>query len=258
MKSITAHKTGSELNRLLHVEREPDDCGTYLVTHGEVGNRAPIAILEFQRGPVEHVGINGLSEEILLEIIIDRFSWIQDSDRACSETGKALRALRFGLVCCKARSEIASGDRDDVKVLRGHRTDSAILNIRFVIRRDLHDHAGYFVNSCVPHVGVSISLVNYHIAFQRGDLKEIGVNGLSDEVVLAIVLDRLECYQQGLSASSEGAQALSCVDEALRYCRSRDSVEKLNRRFSLSIEDPSGAIARLLSLIPQPSQEPEV
>lgn len=51
------------------------------------------------------------------------------------------------------------------------------------------------------------------IHFQNGPIKEHGVNGISQEALLAIVIDRLTCFQAGPFSSGDNFAALqSCMD----------------------------------------------
>lgn len=59
------------------------------------------------------------------------------------------------------------------------------------------------------------------IEFQKGGIAESGVNGLTHEVLLAIIKDRLECFQAGPFPSPHNANALSYVDMALFYLQER-------------------------------------
>lgn len=59
------------------------------------------------------------------------------------------------------------------------------------------------------------------IDFQNGPISEKGVNGLTQEALLAIVIDRLECFQAGPFACQENGEALICVKEALECLKSR-------------------------------------
>jgi hypothetical protein len=52
------------------------------------------------------------------------------------------------------------------------------------------------------------------ILFQNGPINEHGVNGVTQEVLLAIVADRLECFQAGPFASDYNAKALEHVKAA--------------------------------------------
>lgn len=48
----------------------------------------------------------------------------------------------------------------------------------------------------------------YQIKFQKGPIKEVGVNGVTHEALLEIVMDRLRCFQEGPYASPDNAAAL--------------------------------------------------
>lgn len=52
------------------------------------------------------------------------------------------------------------------------------------------------------------------VLFQNGAINEHGVNGITQEVLLAIVADRLECFQAGPFASDYNAKALEHVKAA--------------------------------------------
>ena len=60
-----------------------------------------------------------------------------------------------------------------------------------------------------------------HIDFQNGPIKECGVNGLTQEALLAILIDRLECFQRGPFASGYNALALECCEGALGHLQQR-------------------------------------
>lgn len=59
------------------------------------------------------------------------------------------------------------------------------------------------------------------ILFQKGPILEAGINGLSGEVLLAIVRDRLECFQQGPYACDSNELALAHVIGAMAALDSR-------------------------------------
>lgn len=66
------------------------------------------------------------------------------------------------------------------------------------------------------------------IKFQEGPIGEAGVNGLSNEVLLAIVEDRLKGFQSGKFACRENALALTKIQEAMHWLhhRTRDRVQR--------------------------------
>jgi hypothetical protein len=59
------------------------------------------------------------------------------------------------------------------------------------------------------------------IKFQRGPIKEVGVNGVSNEALLAILIDRMRGFQSGPFACRENACALTKLEEALHWLHSR-------------------------------------
>lgn len=59
------------------------------------------------------------------------------------------------------------------------------------------------------------------ISFQNGPINEAGVNGLTQEVLLAIVVDRLRAFQSGPFACRENALALTKIEEAQHWLHSR-------------------------------------
>lgn len=60
-----------------------------------------------------------------------------------------------------------------------------------------------------------------HIKFQKGPINDVGVNGVTQEVLLAIVIDRLRSFQAGPFACPEN-------EEALRFAQG--SLSALQRR----------------------------
>jgi hypothetical protein len=59
------------------------------------------------------------------------------------------------------------------------------------------------------------------ILFQNGPIAEAGVNGISQEALLAIVEDRLKCFQAGPYACRENAIALTHIQDAMHWLHHR-------------------------------------
>lgn len=59
------------------------------------------------------------------------------------------------------------------------------------------------------------------VRFQKGAIQEAGINGSTNEAVLAIVIDRLEGFQKGQYASDD-------TEMALQHCRA--ALNALERR----------------------------
>ena len=66
------------------------------------------------------------------------------------------------------------------------------------------------------------------ILFQNGPIDEEGVNGMTQEVLLAIVADRLRSFQSGPYACRENALALTKIEEAQHWLhhRTRDRMAR--------------------------------
>jgi hypothetical protein len=74
------------------------------------------------------------------------------------------------------------------------------------------------VYDVTPTVGNARGL---RIEFQNGPLQETAPNGLSQEALIAIVIDRLECFQKGPYACRENALALTKLQEAQHWLHHR-------------------------------------
>ena len=66
------------------------------------------------------------------------------------------------------------------------------------------------------------------IKFQNGPIAEAGVNGISNEALLAIVEDRLLGFQSGQFACRENAVALTKIQEAMMWLQKR-TLDRLRR-----------------------------
>lgn len=72
------------------------------------------------------------------------------------------------------------------------------------------------------------------ISFQRGPLGENVPNGISNESLIAIVIDRLECFNDGPFRCRENSLAITALEEALHWMHHRTM-----KRQSLGLEGKS-------------------
>jgi len=87
-----------------------------------------------------------------------------------------------------------------------------------------HDYAISFFDERYGHDRSPISDRhgrNCIISFQNGPIGEVGVNGISQEALLAIVKDRLECFQSGPYATADNQAALDHVCDAIDWLHKR-------------------------------------
>lgn len=75
---------------------------------------------------------------------------------------------------------------------------------------------------------ISADSLCYELKFQNGPIAEAGVNGLTQEALLAIVEDRLKCFQAGKYACRENAIALTKIQEAMHWLHHRTR-ERMDR-----------------------------
>ncbi len=74
----------------------------------------------------------------------------------------------------------------------------------------------YAITSSSPDFHVPLE-----IAFQNGPIAEAGVNGVTHEALLAILIDRLQSFQRGPYACRENAIALTKLEEAQHWLHHR-------------------------------------
>ena len=109
---------------------------------------------------------------------------------------------------------------DDGRNVHGHEING--LNDALTIRCDAPG-AG---NASHTYVTIwrqpnGIEIGDQTIKFQEGPINENGVNGTSNEALLAIVRHRLQGFQSGPYACRENALALTKIEEALHWLHHR-------------------------------------
>lgn len=105
--SITHHADG--------VDIVPEGC-EYHVSHSE--GDGDVAYIMFQNGPVSDNGINGLTNEVLLEILLHRTA-VLDSRFPCHENKMALKHMREALVFLDMRTKRRSKEGNTGKMVEG-------------------------------------------------------------------------------------------------------------------------------------------
>lgn len=81
----------------------------------------------------------------------------------------------------------------------------------------------YELSLSSPPNGPGITAVNGTtvIRFQDGAVHEAGINGLTNESLIAVVLDRLRGFQSGQFAGRDNAMAISHLEDALMRLQRR-------------------------------------
>lgn len=60
-----------------------------------------------------------------------------------------------------------------------------------------------------------------YISFQNGPIGEAGVNGITQEALLAVVIDRLQSFNKGPFPSQENGNAMIAAEHSLEWLKRR-------------------------------------
>lgn len=74
----------------------------------------------------------------------------------------------------------------------------------------------------------SMHPVHVEVRFQKGPVKEKGVNGCHQEDLIAIVIDRLQSFQKSDYSCKENAMAITKLEEAMMWLNKRTQ-DRINR-----------------------------
>lgn len=110
MRLLTGHKDGGMDSRLkIEVLDEPGPggaCHQYRISEDTEGESImPATIVKFQKGPVKENGLNGISQEVLLEIVRDRLVGFQSGDFACEANQIALDHVEAAMTSLQERTK---------------------------------------------------------------------------------------------------------------------------------------------------------
>ena len=113
MRTLTDHQVGG-LNEDLFVYAcdEPGSggaCHVYQISYAnnlgtDAGCATPMCRVEFQNGPVKESGINGVTNEALVAIVIDRLRGFQSGPYSCRENALALTKMEEALMWLQKRT----------------------------------------------------------------------------------------------------------------------------------------------------------
>ena len=99
-----------------------------------------------------------------------------------------------------------------MRELTGHKVNPA----NDVLKVLVHDEPGsgganHEYSIGIPSQDPNSTATTYAIRFQNGPIAEVGVNGLTHEALLAILIDRMEGFQAGPYASPDNQEALDAM-----------------------------------------------
>jgi len=104
MRTLTDHiVSGDQAVQLkIHVTDEPGAGGA---NHKyEIGDDQELCTISFQNGPIKETGVNGVTQEALLAIVIDRLRSFQAGPYACDDNQTALDHCLGALIALQQRT----------------------------------------------------------------------------------------------------------------------------------------------------------
>lgn len=114
MREINTHKTNTaneELSVMVHDEPGPGGANHYYTISGFDSATNPSTsakfnglTLLFQNGAIKEAGVNGITHEALLAILIDRLQGFQAGPYKCKDNEEALYHLERALSCLHRRT----------------------------------------------------------------------------------------------------------------------------------------------------------
>lgn len=111
-----------------------------------------------------------------------------------------------------------------MREIKQHETNDCNRAIRITAdeRNPKHGNASHNYHLCwfIEREGKAFE-VDMLLQFQNGPIQEVGINGVTNEALLAILIDRLDGFQEGPYACSENADALKFCQTALAYLNVR-------------------------------------
>jgi len=107
-RTITTHIADEERNSIaIEVIDEPgpgNACHVYDINWGPKMSPEQGVTVNFQHGPLQEAGPNGLTNESLLAVVIDRLEGFQQGKYACEANAKALTSVKLALMNLKIRT----------------------------------------------------------------------------------------------------------------------------------------------------------
>ena len=101
---LTDHKINEVNDNITIVaDGDPGDCGLYYIDYGDAVHVRSV-LLQFQKGPVSEAGLNGITNEALIAIVLDRLRRFQSGDFKCRENAVAITKLEEGLMWLHKRT----------------------------------------------------------------------------------------------------------------------------------------------------------
>ena len=112
-----------------------------------------------------------------------------------------------------------------MRELTGHKVNGCNEGLKIEVLDEPGHGGACHAYAITPTIGNASGV---RLDFQNGPIKEVGVNGVTHEALLAILIDRLQGFQSGQYSCRENAIALTKMDEAKMWLQKR-TIDRLAR-----------------------------
>ena len=112
---------------------------------------------------------------------------------------------------------------DKMRAIQSHKVNEAndAIEITADDRDEKNGNASHYYELAYPEAVSPECTTRLGIRFQHGPIKEAGVNGITNEALLAVLIDRMQGFQSGPYACRENACALTKLEEARHWLLAR-------------------------------------
>jgi hypothetical protein len=110
-RMVSTHQGKGGIDEYIHIEvlDEPGQggaCHEYRIAGaGPTADAGICFVIRFQNGPLRTVGLNGVTMEALIAVVIDRLKGFQSGSFACESNAEAMEHLRMALSALQHRTD---------------------------------------------------------------------------------------------------------------------------------------------------------
>lgn len=108
-----------------------------------------------------------------------------------------------------------------MRELYGHKVNPANDQLKILVRDEPGSGGACHEYSIEHGTPTEVGRFETRLSFQNGPIAEAGVNGITHEALLAILIDRLEGFQNGQFANNYNQTALECLQRAQKVLQQR-------------------------------------
>jgi len=105
MRELTGHKVNPANDQLMVMVMDEPGQGNACHAYDITGGAAVPTFIRFQNGPINEVGVNGITHEALLAILMDRMEGFQAGPYASPDNQEALEAMRTAQTALQRRTK---------------------------------------------------------------------------------------------------------------------------------------------------------